>query len=317
MKRWHIDVILVKSLRTPFLAWIAILSLYLGSRVSDIPPAAVIWVSLMCLVLWIISITLVLARLAGRLVRYYGTNLQGALPVSTVTETLASVTVGVAGVLVLLNTLGISITPILGALGVGGLAVALALQETLANFFAGLTTSAAQQVRVGDYIRLNTGEEGYVADISWRTTALRALPNNLIFIPNSKLAQAIITNFHLPEKKMALMIPVNVSYEEDPEEVERILVDEGQKALEDLPGLVGDPPPFVRFTPGFGEWALNFTLICHVREFVDQFVVQHELRKRILRRFRQEGITIPFPTRTVYAPTRHGDQPAAIVDPDF
>ncbi|HAS18360.1 MAG TPA: mechanosensitive ion channel family protein, partial [Nitrospiraceae bacterium] len=91
-----------------------------------------------------------------------------------------------------------------------------------------------------------------------------------------------------------------VSYSSDPERVERILVEEAKKAVGDIQGLLGDPEPFVRFIPGFGESSLDFTLICQVREFVDQYVAQHELRKRIFRRFKQEGIEIPFPHRTVY-----------------
>jgi small-conductance mechanosensitive channel len=204
------------------------------------------------------------------------------------------------GGLILLNTLGISITPILTALGVGGLAVALALQDTLSNLFAGFYISLAGQVRLGDYIKLDTGEEGYVADISWRSTTMRALPNNLIVVPNARLGQAIVTNYHLPEKRMSLLIPVGVSYDSDPDVVERILIEEAVSGAAQIPGLLADPAPFVRFIPGFGDSSLDFTLICQVAEFVDQYLVQHELRKRIFNRFRKEGIEIPFPIRTLY-----------------
>jgi small-conductance mechanosensitive channel len=192
------------------------------------------------------------------------------------------------------------VTPILTALGVGGLAVALALQDTLANLFAGFYISVANQIRIGDYIKLESGEEGYVADISWRSTSVRMLANNLIIIPNAKLGQAIVTNYHLPEKRMSLLIPVGVSYDSDPEEVERILVDVATSSARDIAGLLAEPAPFVRFIPGFGDSSLNFTLICQVAEFVDQYMVQHQLRKRIFARFREAGIEIPFPIRTVY-----------------
>jgi small-conductance mechanosensitive channel len=122
----------------------------------------------------------------------------------------------------------------------------------------------------------------------------------LIIIPNAKLAQAIVTNYDLPEKRMSLLIPIGVSYDSDPEQVERILIEEARKGADDIPGLLAEPAPFVRFIPGFGDSSLNFTLICQVREFVDQYLAQHELRKRIFRRFREAGIEIPFPIRTVY-----------------
>jgi small-conductance mechanosensitive channel len=158
----------------------------------------------------------------------------------------------------------------------------------------------AGQVRIGDYVKLDSGEEGYVTDISWRSTAIRALPNNMIIVPNAKLAQAIVTNYHLPEKRMSLLIPIGVSYDSDPGHVERVLLEEARAGAREIPGLLAEPEPFVRFIPGFGDSSLNFTLICQVAEFTDQYLAQHELRKRIFRRFRQEGIEIPFPVRTVF-----------------
>jgi small-conductance mechanosensitive channel len=209
-------------------------------------------------------------------------------------------TILVLGSLIILSVLGISITPLITALGVGGLAVALALQDTLANLFAGIHILVEKSIRVGDFIRLETGQEGYVDDITWRTTRIRMLPNNMVVIPNSKLSQSIVTNYYLPEKRMSLLIPISVSYSSNPEKVERILIEETKKAVGEIPGLLGDPEPFVRFIPGFGESSLDFTLICQVKEFVDQYLAQHELRKRIFKRFGEEGIDIPFPHRTVY-----------------
>jgi small-conductance mechanosensitive channel len=155
-------------------------------------------------------------------------------------------------------------------------------------------------VRAGDYVKLGSGEEGYVTDITWRSTTLRALPNNLIVVPNAKLAQAIVTNYNLPEKRMSLLISIGVSYDCDPDHVERVLVEEATLGAETIPGLLKEPAPFVRFIPGFGDFSLDFTLICQVSEFVDQYLAQHELRKRILKRFRAEGIEIPFPIRTLH-----------------
>jgi small-conductance mechanosensitive channel len=182
----------------------------------------------------------------------------------------------------------------------GGLAVALALQDTLSNLFAGFYVSLAGQVRVNDYVKLEGGEEDYVVDISWRSPSIRALANNLIIVPNAKLAQAIVTNYHLPEKRMSLLIPIGVDYESDPAHIDKVFLDEAARAANEIPGLLADPPPFVRFIPGFGDSSLDFTLICQVREFVDQYSAQHELRKRIFERFRREGINIPFPIRTLH-----------------
>ncbi len=204
------------------------------------------------------------------------------------------------GLLITMESLNISITPLLTTLGIGGLAVALAFRDTLSNFFAGLYILADQPIRVGDYIKLEGGPEGYVESVGWRSTRIRTLPNNIVVIPNSKLSESIITNYFLPERRMALLLPVSVSYESDARRVEEILMEEAKKAAAEVEGLLEEPAPFVRFIPGFGDSSLNFTLICQVREFVDQYLVQHELRHRILARFRKEGIEIPFPQRTVH-----------------
>lgn len=292
------DDLAIAVLRRPSLLWLAMLGLLLAAEFSELPRTAAAVVSKTLLILWILSLTMAAAKLATSLVRQYGSR-NTALPTTTLTQNLARLVVGSIGVLILLNTLGVSVTPILTMLGVGGLAVALALQDTLSNLFAGFYVSVEGRERVGDYIKLNTGEEGYVADIGWRSTTLRALANNLIVIPNAKLAQAIVTNFHLPEKRMSLSIPVGVSYACDPEMVEKVLVEETLAAALEIPGLLAEPAPSVRLIPGFGEFSLNFTLNCHIGEFVDQYLVQHELRKRILKRFRKEGIEIPFPIRTI------------------
>lgn len=205
-------------------------------------------------------------------------------------ETGAKILFIAVGGMILIDNLGISVTPIITTLGVGSLAVAIALQDTLGNVFAGLYVKADRPIKVGHYIRLESGQEGYVDRIGWRSTHIRALQYNLIVVPNSKLAQTIITNFHLPEKRMSLLIPVSVSYDSDPQRVEEILVEEAKNAVGKVDGLLGEPQPFVRFIPGFGDFSLNFTLICQVREFTDQYWVQHELRKRIFKRLGREGM---------------------------
>jgi small-conductance mechanosensitive channel len=215
-------------------------------------------------------------------------------------------------IVIVLDNLGISLTAVWTTLGVGSVAVALALQDTLSNFFAGIYLRADSPVRVGDYVKLDSGEEGFVIRMSWRSTRIRTLPNNVVVVPNSKLASATVTNFSLPEPEMSLLIPVSVSYSSDPERVERILVEEAIRAAGKIEGLRAEPAPFVRFIPGYGESSLDFTLICRVNTFVDQYFVQHELRKRIFARFRKEEIEIPFPQRDVHL-YAHGPMQAAAV----
>jgi small-conductance mechanosensitive channel len=207
---------------------------------------------------------------------------------------------GAFGTMIVLENLGISLTAVWTTLGVGSVAIALALQDTLSNFFAGVYLRLDHPVGLGDYIKLESGEEGFVVERGWRSTRIKALSNNTIVVPNAKLASTIVTNFSLPDPHMSLLIPISVNLNSDPEKVENILVDEASKALETVPGLLRDSAPFVRFIPGFGQFSLDFTLICSVRNYVDQYLVQHELRKRIYKRFRGEGIEFPVPQRDVH-----------------
>ncbi len=296
----RVGMILTDALRGPILIWTLILALHLALESSALPARVVEWGAKTFLVLWILSFTIMCVRIAGNVVRYYGDQVPGALPVTTLTESLAQLAVVILGILLLMRALGLEITPILTALGVGGLAVALALQDTLSNLFGGFYVAVARQIRLGDYIKLSSGEEGYVTDIGWRSTSVRALANNMIIIPNAKLAQAIVINYHLPAKRMATNVQVGVSYDSDPDEIERLLLEVATRAVAEIPEMLAEPAPVVMFDPGFGDSALGFTLNFQVAEFVNQYRVRHELRKRILRRFREAGVKIPYPARDVF-----------------
>jgi small-conductance mechanosensitive channel len=158
----------------------------------------------------------------------------------------------------------------------------------------------AGQIRLGDYIKLSSGEEGYVADIAWRSTSVRASSNNLIIIPNAKLSQTIVTNYYLPDKRMGAGFQVNVALESDIDQVERILMEVATGGAGQIAGMVADSPPSVLLDPGVGDFFLGFSLNYQVTEFNNQGPVRSALRKRILKRFMEEGIRLPYPVRTVY-----------------
>ena len=245
-----------------------------------------------------LSVILAAATVAAQTVDVYGAAIAPALPVSSLTRNIARGLVVTIGGLVILNGLGLSITPMLTALGVGGLAVALALQEPLANFFAGLFITLSGQIRLGDYVKLDSGQEGYVADFSWRSTRLRMLPNNLVVVPNAKLAQAIVINHNLPSHDLAVLVEVGVDYASDLAHVERVVSEVGRDVMAGVPGGVAGFEPFIRYHT-FGESSIDFTVILRAKEFVDQYLVKHEFIKRLHARFTQEGIVIPFPIRTL------------------
>lgn len=308
-----LDNVIVGSLRAPTFLWCIAIALAAGLEMAPLPRRVATWGTSAVAALVILSVTIVVANALARGLQHFGQRIQMETAITGLGTTLLRAVVFTLGGLLVLSSLGISVTPLLAALGVGGIAVGLALQDTLSNLFAGVHILVEKPVRVGDFVKLETGQEGYVTDVGWRTTRIRMLPNNMVIVPNAKLAQSILTNYYLPEPRMALLLPISVSYGSDPERVEKILVEEATRAAGDVTGLLGEPPPFVRFIPGFAESSLDFTLICQVREFVDQYLAQHELRKRIFRRFREEEIEIPFPQRVVHVRNGEGEHPAAAI----
>jgi len=295
---WHGIDIIISALRYVVIVWFAIGGLY--GATFHLPAGhdllVVLWKILM--VGAILSVTVVLSRVAVGFVRLYSQSTEGILP-STIFSNITRAAVYIIGILVALQSLGISITPILTALGVGGLAVALALQDTLSNLFSGINILLSKQVKRGDYVRLSPTEEGYVTDITWRNTTILAMSNNTIIVPNSKLATAIIINFDLPEGELSVLVQVGVSYGSNLDHVERISIEVGREVMAEFPGGVPDFEPAVRYHT-FGDSSINFNVILRAKAFADQYLIRHEYIKLLKRRFDDEGIEIPFPIRTVY-----------------
>ena len=249
----------------------------------------------------ILSITRVAARTINGFISLHIESSQQKLPKTTLLNTILNVVIYAMGVLVVLQYYGISIAPILTAMGVGGMAVALALQETLANIFSGLHLILSKQLRLDDYIKLSTGEEGRVTDITWRfTTIVPAGGGNMIVIPNQKIASSNITNYSMPRKDIVISIPVGVAYDSDLDKVERVTLDVAKEVMAQIDKDV-KMEPAVRFHT-FGESSIDFNVVLHSSYFEHQFLLKHEFIKALTRRYREEGIEIPYPTRTVLQP---------------
>ncbi len=294
----QIDDIIISAAKKPFMIWCLMLGIYFALEISKLPDVAVRIAEKIILVLGIISAVLVLADVAVKSINVYSGKAATALPVTSLTRNIARVVIFSIGILIVLNSLGISITPILAALGVGGLAVALALQDTLSNFFAGFHITIARQVRLGDYVKLETGEEGYVVDINWRATKIKMLSNNVVLIPNDKLTKTVITNYCLPDKEVVVTINLGVHYDSDLNKVEKVTCEVAKEVMKEVPGGIPNFEPVVRYH-SLGDFSVIFTVVLRAREFVDQYLIKHEFIKRLHERYKQEGIVIPYPTRTI------------------
>lgn len=296
--RWSGDDVLVDALRA--LIPVAALTGGIAAAAAALPLTGKVnhTVNQILTVLLILAATITAARVVAGLVRAVTQSRSGVAGSASIFVNITRVVVLAMGCLVVLQTLGISIAPLLTALGVGGLAVALALQDTLANLFAGIHILASKTIQPGDYIRLTSGEEGYVVDINWRNTVVRNLSNNLVIIPNAQLSSTNMTNFSRPEQEMTLTVQVGVGYDSDLDHVERVTSEVVTEVMTEIEGAVPEHEPAIRFHT-FGDSRISFTVILGVGEFSDQYRIKHEFVKRLHKRYHVEGIRIPSPARTV------------------
>jgi len=202
------------------------------------------------------------------------------------------------GFLMLLSSCGIAITPLIASLGIGSLAIALALQPSLENLFAGIQILFDKPIQVGQFIKLDSGEQGYVAKVGWRSTWIRMLPNNVVVIPNMQIVSNKLVNYYYPEQEMAVLVQVGVHYDSDLEHVEKVTVDVGEETMKEVKGGVPEFKPFIRYHT-FNDFSINFTVILRCKEFVDNYFIKHEFIKRLHKRYAKEGITIPFPINAI------------------
>ena len=248
-----------------------------------------------------LSVTFSASRLAVLLLQRYAANAPGILPTTSIFGNFIKLVVVVLGILIILQSLGISITPILTALGVGGLAVALALQDTLSNLFSGFQIIASRQFAAGDFIRLSTGEEGKVADIAWRNTTIRTLQQFDVVVPNSKLAQSIVTNFGQTEAIYNLQVPFSLAYGTDLEKAETVVKAVGKETLDAVEGGDKGYEPVVRFQ-SFGDMGIQGQVTLRVLAYTDQYAVRHDFIKRLDARLRADDILVGRNSAAILAP---------------
>lgn len=296
----QVDDVLVRALRGPTQLVALVVGLAVAILLADLPATIHAWTRALLGVVLGTSIVLFAARLLSGLVETYGERAHLEGPSRRVARRAISLAVWTLGLLLVLQQQGVNVTPLLTTLGLAGLAVALAFQDTLSNLFAGLYIQSDRPLDVGHYVKFEEhGLEGFVVEVGWRTTKIRTLSNNLVVIPNARAANSIVTDYTLPEPRTSLLVRVPVAPDTDAAGVERLILEEAQKAAGTIPGFLKEPAPFVRFIPGYTESGLEFTLICQVESFVDQYAVQHELRHRITQRLRAEGLGTSVPQRTI------------------
>ncbi len=291
-----IDIIF-KSLHQITFIWLILTGFHAAILSYELKPDIAHTLQKIITSIFIISVTVIVARLASGFVSLLSQRTEGVS--ASLFANITKATIFVVGILIILPTFGIEITPILTTLGVGGLAVGLALQETLSNLFSGIALIFSKQVRTGDYIKIDNCLEGYVTDITWRHTTIKELANNTIIIPNSKIAASSFTNYHLPVKEITLTLNIAVNYNSDLEKVEKITIDVAQEVMSEVAADLQNSQPYIIYQK-FGNNGIDLLVYIPLKEFYDQRIATHLFIKKLHRRFQEEGIEMPTPSSEVF-----------------
>ena len=303
-----LDSSLVKSVRWPVTFGILVLGAYLAvtiplglsgseqDRADTIARAAGIVVGITVVVgLLSSAIDWYLATLATR------TNHVVDLRLFPLFRRVGGVITYGIGALLVLDVMDINISPLIAGLGLGGLAVALAIQPTLANLFAGTYVMTEGVITTGDYIELEGGMAGYVVEVGWRSTRIRTWGNNLVVVPNARFAETIITNYQQPVPAVNVYVTCGVSYDSDLDLVEEVSREVMNDLVENDPNAIRSYGSWFAFD-AFGESNVNFWLFLQSRDRLASFNLQSSLIKNLHRRFKEEDITINYPVRTLQFP---------------
>ena len=305
-----LDTQILSTIQGPTVLFIVFLGLFLGflslTRLSistfEVLNGWDTWIRKIWVVVIVAEVSYLISHLTQVLLAWYlraiatrtGTDLESKLlpPVRRVLP----LTIYIIGALVALDSLGLSISPLLAGLGIGGLAVALAVQPTLSNFFAGTYLVTEGALKEGDFIELDGGPSGYIVDVGWRSTKIRSRYNNLVLIPNSHMASTVVTNYYSPTPSMNVIVTCGVSYDADLQHVEDLVMQIATQLIDESPNAVKESPPYFGFS-SFGDSNIDFWVFLQANDRWGTFTLTNDLIKRIHSRFKEEAIEINYPVR--------------------
>jgi len=242
----------------------------------------------------IVIITFFLARVANRFISAYTARESTKIPSSSIFGNIVASVIWILGATSAIIVTGSadSLTPLLGALGVSGIAVGLALQPTLDNLFSGIQILASKQIEPGDFVRLESDEEGVVEDVTWRNTTIRRITGELVIVPNSNLARSQVINFSRNTDAYNLMIPTIVSYENDIDQVIKIMREVADSLMERSHYVHKEQDPRIIVTAN-SERCISLATILPIVAYNMRGRITSEYLENMQHRFKEEGIVQP------------------------
>jgi len=290
---------ILKQLSKPVLLLIFFVGLYTALKSLSILNDYYLLIDRAFFIIGTLIIALLIARIITVLMLGYLKVRRGFERPPKLLNKAISVIIFIIAIAVILAYFQIDITPLVAGVGLGALAIGLALQSTLSNFFAGVHLLSDRPITVGDFIELDKDTSGFVEDIGWRSTRIRTMVDNLLIIPNAKLADSNIINYSMPKQEMSIWLPCGVAYESDLKKVEKVTLEVAKEIQQKIPGAVKDFEPIFRYRE-FGDSNINFIIVLRVEEPMARFIIRNEFIKSLKERFDKENIEISWPIRKIY-----------------
>jgi MscS family membrane protein len=289
------DLLIAKS-RNPITLWFFLISIRLGieevtlvenlASIIENTISSLIVISLAYVLYLILDIIIFSA--IKKMAKRTKTEIDDGL--FSIVQSALKIALIVLAFLYVLSLWGVEIGPFLAGLGIAGLAVALALQPTLSNIFSGAALILDKTVRIGDLVYLDAETRGIIEKIGFRSTKIKTADNELIIIPNSKLADSKIQNIALPEPKSRVIIPFSVGYGSDIQKVKKVVL----KAIMSVEKASKDPAPTVQFI-GMGASSLDFKAFFFVNHYSDRGEAIDDANTKVYGALNKNKINIPFP----------------------
>jgi MscS family membrane protein len=295
-----LDDIVMKAIGTPVQITIIAFSFYLAVTFFNIYPSQLSWVTDPRYItsFWIIIGAWILSSFLHNLISFYGRALAESSEgdwddrLVELLELIIKYLVWFLALVMIFSTFEIDITPLLAGAGIAGLAIALAAQDIVSNFFSGALITIDKPFKVGDRVKIDE-HYGDIIQVGPRSTRLRTLEYQIVTIPNNMITTNVIINYSMPDPKLKMTIPVSVAYGTDIDKVTKILLEIANDAIEKEDWLLSDPKPAVFFIE-FGASDLKFIVQIWSKAYNTPNEVKDCINRRVNARFADEGIEIPF-----------------------
>lgn len=298
------DDILVSNLQRPSLFLILNLSVFVAVELSNLPLKDMNIVNGGIRTAFIVIFVWILERVLDSAIKSDLLLANSSRSTKHMISLIMRILVMVVGTLMVLDSMGVTIAPLLASLGVGSLAVALALQETLSNFFSGLYILADKPFQIGDFVEIDGATQGQIIKVGWRSTHIKTINNNIVVVPNAKAASSIVTNFDMQNHDAGVSVAFGVAYDSDLSKVEKICLEVAAQTLKSTAEGVKTFEPIVHFRE-FADSSINGVVLLRARTYNDRLTLQHHFIKALHDKFNKEGIEIPFPQRVIHQKASH------------